>query len=69
MEYILTEKGKQVREDIKSPDGKSILLYMSEHPKVNPDELRLMLNITDAREELSSLERAGFVKKGEEGGW
>ena len=68
-DYIIMDKGKKSKEDVKSPDGKAILEYMTDHIKVNPDELRLMLNITDAKEELEVLSRAGFIRREGDGGW
>ena len=68
-EYIITEKGKRAKDEIKSPDGKAIIQYTTEHTKVNTDELKLMLGIVNAQGECESLERAGFVRKVDEGKW
>ena len=68
-EFLITEKGKKAKDTVKSPDSRAILEYMVEHTKANTDEVKLMLGVINSGEELASLERAGFVKKVEEGKW
>ena len=62
-EYVIKEEGKRAKDNVKSPDGKAILEYMTEHIKVNPDEIKLMLGISNTQGELDNLTRAGFIRR------